>query len=43
MESTNQVVTTDVESLFEEMAVPENEEAFAGHSCLCWVAEPDAS
>ncbi|MFJ9413543.1 MULTISPECIES: azolemycin family RiPP peptide [unclassified Streptomyces] len=30
------------EELFEEMSVSEAETAFAGHSCLCWVAEYDA-
>ncbi|MBM7171852.1 azolemycin family RiPP peptide [Streptomyces sp. G44] len=36
MEQTKQPVQTGGESLFEEMAISESEEAFAGHSCLCW-------
>ncbi|AIA04876.1 azolemycin family RiPP peptide [Streptomyces noursei] len=29
------------DDLFEEMAIPESETAFAGHSCLCFVTEYD--
>ncbi|MEU1019043.1 azolemycin family RiPP peptide [Streptomyces sp. NPDC005900] len=38
MQPTNQPIEIDGESLFEEMAISESEEAFAGHSCLSWAA-----
>ncbi|WP_394428052.1 azolemycin family RiPP peptide [Streptomyces sp. SGAir0957] len=41
MESTTLEFDTTAESLFEEMTVPETEEAFAGHSCLCFAAEAE--
>ncbi|MGG2461651.1 MULTISPECIES: azolemycin family RiPP peptide [unclassified Streptomyces] len=34
---------TEEDELFEEMAIPESETAFAGHSCLCFVTEYDDS
>ncbi|MEU1053232.1 azolemycin family RiPP peptide [Streptomyces sp. NPDC005876] len=37
-QQTKHPVDTDGESLFEEMTIPESEEAFAGHSCLSWAA-----
>ncbi|MEU9556242.1 azolemycin family RiPP peptide [Streptomyces fumanus] len=38
MQQTKHPVELDGEALFEEMVIPESEEAFAGHSCLSWAA-----
>ncbi|MFI0240222.1 azolemycin family RiPP peptide [Streptomyces sp. NPDC016845] len=41
MEPTTLEIGITAESLFEEMTLPEIEDAFAGHSCLCWAAEAE--
>ncbi|QEV21901.1 azolemycin family RiPP peptide [Streptomyces alboniger] len=38
VQQSKQPVEIDGDALFEEMAIPESEEAFAGHSCLSWAA-----